>query len=102
MSRGVRGAFEEAALIKVDEPQLAGRADDEVAEVCVVETDAVLSEPLPQVIHLSPKAILERRRFLGLIEMVTQCLAFDVRVHQIRVAAEQAPAIFHTGDRPWR
>ena len=45
--RGCFGRAVEATLVEVDEPDLAGGADDEVAEVGIAEAHAKLEQALP-------------------------------------------------------
>src|SRR5262245_32023215 len=45
------GGAVEAALIEVDQPDLAGGADDKVAEVRVAQTHAKLEQTLPKFVN---------------------------------------------------
>src|SRR5687767_14158764 len=57
----------EAAFVEVDEPDLAGRADDEVAEIRVAEAHAQLDEALPEFVNLVPQMVANGGRLLGVL-----------------------------------
>ena len=59
------GCAVEAALVEVDEPELAGGADDEVAEIGIAQADAQVEQSLPKLVKLLPQAIADGRRLPG-------------------------------------
>ena len=100
---GGAGGEVEAALVEIDQPELAGRADDEVAEIGIAQAYAELQQSLPQLVKLLPQSIAKRGRLFGFADKITaERAAFDVGIHQERVAAEGSPAVFDAGDRARR
>ena len=78
----------EAAFIEIDEPELAIGRHDEVAEVGIAQADMQFDETLPQLVEMPPKPQVESgRRLCFRGEIGTQRAAFDVGVHQERIAA---------------
>lgn len=72
----------EAAFVEVDQPELAGRAHNEVAEVSVAEAHAQIKQPLPQIVKLLPQAIADGRRLPGFAgEIGAERAAFDKGIH---------------------
>src|SRR6476660_2132093 len=57
MGCGGVGCTVEAAFVEVDEPDLTGWADDEVAQVCVAEAYAEVQQRLPEFVDLLPQSI---------------------------------------------
>ena len=101
--RGGSGGAVEAALVEIDEPELAGWADDEVAQVGVTEADPQLEQPLPEFIYLLPQSVAKRCGLFGFAgEIAAECAAFDVRVHQEGIAAQKAPAVLDARHRARR
>src|SRR5258708_3009656 len=99
MGGGGVGCAVEAAFVGVDGPDWTGRADDEVAQVCMGETHAEIQQRLPEFVDLLPQSIAYGGRLLGVFgDTGPQRATFDVWVHQERIESQQSPAIFDAGD----
>src|SRR4051812_13745940 len=91
------------ALMKVDEPQSAGWAQNEVAQVRVAETNTKFGKAFPQCAELLPKTVAHACRLFGFTcEIRAQRASFDVGINEIRIEPHNSPTVFDTRNRPRR
>src|SRR5262249_46307545 len=97
-SRGA-GTAVKAAFVEIDQPDLAGRADDEVGEIRVAQADAKIEQAFPHFVDLLPQSISDRGRLLGVFrDPCAESTSFYIGIHQVRIEPERSPSPFNAGN----
>lgn len=103
MTVGGIGRSVKSRFIQIDGPHAAIRAHDEIPGVSDGQANGDFCEQPPQFAELTPKFIGKRSRLFRFVGKIrAQCLAFNVWIHQERIAAPSAPVVFNACNRARR